>query len=196
MPSLYIWVIWEVRKWPLPFRRAATKAPVNSSKSNSTLVPQPLWRKKEWLVKPHSGIQKVKRESVWVRVLNGLRYQRDLDKLWKIREKIQAKDGSTVQYFNNKEENIPTEFCSPVEFSHSVMSYSLRPHGLQHASPPCPSPTKRLHKNSSQLKLGRKWRKKGGWWVKIKKTMMFLNCGATEDSWESLGLQEDQISQS
>ena len=27
-----------------------------------------------------------------------------------------------------------------VQFSHSVMSYSLRPHGLQHTRPPCPSP--------------------------------------------------------
>ena len=30
---------------------------------------------------------------------------------------------------------------SSVQFSHSVMSYSLQPHGLQHARPPCPSPT-------------------------------------------------------
>ena len=28
-----------------------------------------------------------------------------------------------------------------VLFSHSVMSDSLRPHGLQHARPPCPTPT-------------------------------------------------------
>ena len=28
-----------------------------------------------------------------------------------------------------------------VQFSRSVMSDSLRPHGLQHARPPCPSPT-------------------------------------------------------
>ena len=28
-----------------------------------------------------------------------------------------------------------------VQFSHSVMPNSLRPHGLQHARPPCPSPT-------------------------------------------------------
>ena len=28
-----------------------------------------------------------------------------------------------------------------VQFSHSVMSDSLRPHGLQHARLPCPSPT-------------------------------------------------------
>ena len=30
-----------------------------------------------------------------------------------------------------------------VQFSLSVMSYSLRPHGLQHTRPPCPSPTPR-----------------------------------------------------
>ena len=28
-----------------------------------------------------------------------------------------------------------------VQFSHSVMSDSLRPHETQHARPPCPSPT-------------------------------------------------------
>ena len=27
------------------------------------------------------------------------------------------------------------------QFSHSVMSKSLQPHGLQHTNPPCPSPT-------------------------------------------------------
>ena len=30
---------------------------------------------------------------------------------------------------------------SSVQFSHSVVSNSLRPHELQHARPPCPSPT-------------------------------------------------------
>ena len=30
---------------------------------------------------------------------------------------------------------------SPVQFSCSVVSNFLRPHGLQHARPPCPSPT-------------------------------------------------------
>ena len=34
------------------------------------------------------------------------------------------------------------------QFSHSVMSDSLRPHGLQHARPPCPSPTPRVYSNS------------------------------------------------
>ena len=37
--------------------------------------------------------------------------------------------------------------CS-VQFSHSVVSDSWRPHGLQHASLPCPSPTPRAYSNS------------------------------------------------
>ena len=37
--------------------------------------------------------------------------------------------------------------CS-VQFSLSVMSDSLQPHELQHARPPCPSPTPRVHSNS------------------------------------------------
>ena len=37
---------------------------------------------------------------------------------------------------------------SSVQFSHSVVSYSLRPHELQHARPPCPSPTPGVHSNS------------------------------------------------
>ena len=35
-----------------------------------------------------------------------------------------------------------------VQFSHSVVSDSLWPHKLQHARPPCPSPTPRVHPNS------------------------------------------------
>ena len=37
---------------------------------------------------------------------------------------------------------------SSVQFSRSVMSNSLRPHESQHARPPCPSPTPRVHLNS------------------------------------------------
>ena len=35
-----------------------------------------------------------------------------------------------------------------VQFSRSVVSDSLRPHGLQHTRPPCPSPTPRAYSNS------------------------------------------------
>ena len=38
--------------------------------------------------------------------------------------------------------------ASVSRFSHSLMSDSLQPHGLQHATPPCPSPTPRGCSNS------------------------------------------------
>ena len=38
--------------------------------------------------------------------------------------------------------------CGSVQFSHLVVSNSLRPHELQHARPPCPSPTPGVHPNS------------------------------------------------
>ena len=37
---------------------------------------------------------------------------------------------------------------SSVQFSHSVVSDSLRPHESQQARPPCPSPTTRVHSDS------------------------------------------------
>ena len=40
---------------------------------------------------------------------------------------------------------------SSVHFSHSVISDSLWPHELQHARPPCPSPTLRVHPNPCSL---------------------------------------------
>ena len=40
--------------------------------------------------------------------------------------------------------------CS-VQFSCSVVSDSLWPHGLQHTRPPCPSPTPRVYSNSCPL---------------------------------------------
>ena len=43
-----------------------------------------------------------------------------------------------------------SEFSS-VQFSRSVVSDSLRPHGLQHARPPCPSPTPRVYPNPCPL---------------------------------------------
>ena len=39
---------------------------------------------------------------------------------------------------------LPKAQFSSIQFSCSVVSDSLRPHGLQHARPPCPSPTPEL----------------------------------------------------
>ena len=43
---------------------------------------------------------------------------------------------------------IQTLQFSSVQFSRSVMSDSSRPHESQHARPPCPTPTPRVHSNS------------------------------------------------
>ena len=40
---------------------------------------------------------------------------------------------------------------SSLQFSCSVVSDSLRPHESQHARPPCPSPTPRVHSDSHPL---------------------------------------------
>ena len=42
-------------------------------------------------------------------------------------------------------------YISSVQFSRSVVSDSLRPYELQHARPPCPSPTPGVHTNSCPL---------------------------------------------
>ena len=42
---------------------------------------------------------------------------------------------------------------SSVQFSRSVVSDSLRPYGLQHARPPCPSPTPGVYSDSCLLSL-------------------------------------------
>ena len=41
-----------------------------------------------------------------------------------------------------------TQLPLHLQFSHSVVSNSLQPHGLQHARPPCPSPTPGVYSNS------------------------------------------------
>ena len=46
---------------------------------------------------------------------------------------------------------IPHFTVQSVQFSHSIISDSSPPHGLQHSRPPCPSPTPRVYSNSSPL---------------------------------------------
>ena len=52
---------------------------------------------------------------------------------------------------NFSKEDIQMAKFNSVQFSHSVVSNSLQPHGLQHARPPYPSPTPRVHPNSCPL---------------------------------------------
>ena len=44
------------------------------------------------------------------------------------------------------------KILSSVQFSHSIVSDSSRPHGPQHARLPCPSPTPRVYSTSSPLR--------------------------------------------
>ena len=56
-----------------------------------------------------------------------------------------------VQIFHERENKLKRFEYSSVQFSGSVMSNCLRPHGLQHSRPPCPSPTPRVYSNSCPL---------------------------------------------
>ena len=59
--------------------------------------------------------------------------------LWK-QSKCPSKDKWIKMWYTHTQWNI--------QFSHSVVPNSLRPHESQHARPPCPSPTSRAHSNS------------------------------------------------
>ena len=52
---------------------------------------------------------------------------------------------------NLSEKGLKEDTAESVQFSCSVMSDSLWSHELQHARPPCPSPTPRVHSNSYPL---------------------------------------------
>ena len=54
-------------------------------------------------------------------------------------------------WYKDINKKLRANVISSVQFSHSVMSNSLRPHGPQHAMPPCPSPTPRVYPNSCPL---------------------------------------------
>ena len=61
--------------------------------------------------------------------------------------------GVSLNIHTLKKVFIPLLFIqfSSVQFSSSVVSDSLQPHKLQHARPPCPSPTPRVYPNSCPL---------------------------------------------
>ena len=67
--------------------------------------------------------------------------------IWKLAlslNKFQIWDG----HYSNKTNYSLTFNTSSVQFSHSVVSDSFQPHESQHARPPCPSPTPRVHSDS------------------------------------------------
>ena len=74
-----------------------------------------------------------------------------------IQKKIQQKCDKAMSYMQNHAQKLIFQLRTyynqilelpSVQFSHSVMSNSLQPHGLQYARPPCPSPTPGVYPNS------------------------------------------------
>ena len=53
--------------------------------------------------------------------------------------------------FGAQKNNVSHCFHCSVQFSHSVVPNSLWPHEPQHARPPCPSPTPRVHQNPCSI---------------------------------------------
>ena len=64
-------------------------------------------------------------------------------RIWGINTEKEVKSTEWVQLTG-----VQRYLMSSVQFSHSVVSDSLRPHESQHSRPPCKSPTPRVHSNS------------------------------------------------
>ena len=106
--------------------------------------------------------------TVWIatncgKFLKRWDYQTTLPASWKTCRQVKKQhlELDMEQQTSSKlgEENVKAIYCHPasasmqssVQFSHSVVSDSLRPHELQHSRPPCPSPTPGVHSNSCPL---------------------------------------------
>ena len=89
------------------------------------------------------------------RIINNLRYADNTTLMAEIEE-----PKSLIMEVKEESENIGLKLSlqkikimasspiSSVQFRCSVVSNCLQPHELQHARPPCPSPTPRLYSNS------------------------------------------------
>ena len=66
-------------------------------------------------------------------------------KIYGIEVKPEKKSDATE---SKREQHFVNKSVSSVQFSHLVVSDSWRSHELQHARPPCPSPTPGVHSNS------------------------------------------------
>ena len=71
--------------------------------------------------------------------------------VWVLQRASQSQSGSLGGGHGGGPGGSPTVIAGSVQFSRSVVSDSLRPHELQHARPPGPSPTPRVHPNSCPL---------------------------------------------
>ena len=102
------------------------------------------------LEEPQAGIKIARRN------IENLRYADDTTLMAESEEELKsllmkAKEESEkvgLQLNIQKTKIMASSPISSVQFSHSVVSDSLRPHESQHARPPCPSPTPGVHSDS------------------------------------------------
>ena len=85
------------------------------------------------------SLPRLKQEAI--EIMNNLITNTEIEAVIKNSQKTKAQDQMASQEKSIK------HFIS-VQFSHSVVSDSLPPHESQHARPPCPSPTPRVHSDS------------------------------------------------
>ena len=64
---------------------------------------------------------------------------------------IQGREKATCVCFMSAVSSLEKDLVQFSQFRSSVVSDSLWPHGLQHARPPCPSPTPGVYSNSCPL---------------------------------------------
>ena len=83
----------------------------------------------------------------------------------------------------NKECAPQTQHVRSVQFSRSVVSNSLWPHESQHARPPCPSPSPRVHSDS---------RPSSPWWHPAisSSVIPFSSCPQSLRAWESFPVNQ------
>ena len=90
------------------------------------------------------------------RNISNLRYADDTTLMAESEEELKSRlmklkeesDKAGLKLYIQKIKIMASGLISSVQFSHSVMSNSLRPHESQHARPPCSSPTPGVHSDS------------------------------------------------
>ena len=105
----------------------------------------------EWLAIAFSRESSQPRDRTWVSHIAGRHFTLMASKMAEsqgLQADSRARKGKKMDF--SLEFNLYFGLSS-VQLSHSVMSDSLRPHELQHARPPCPSPTPGVHSNSRPL---------------------------------------------
>ena len=127
LKGMYPWLVWcslfwQVMEllWTPCLSRALLQALTDSERLSSRLEPVVVW---SWVGKEFPDVRQKEREIKFIRV------------------------GDTVRTVGQLKGELMLSRGPSVQFSRSVVSDSLQPHGLQHTRPIYPSPTPRVYSN-------------------------------------------------